>query len=50
VPFAGWVFDTTGHYAPAFRVFATLYAISMAAVLLLRLPAKSRPQEAPALA
>lgn len=38
VPFAGWVFDTTGHYAPAFRLFAGLYATSMAALLLLRLP------------
>jgi hypothetical protein len=38
VPFAGWVFDTTGHYAPAFRVFAALYATSMAVLFLLRLP------------
>jgi MFS family permease len=38
VPYAGWVFDTTGHYAPAFRLFAGLYATSMAALLLLRLP------------
>lgn len=38
VPFAGWVFDTTGHYAPAFRVFAALYAASIAVLLLIRLP------------
>ncbi|HUP24118.1 MAG TPA: MFS transporter [Thermoanaerobaculia bacterium] len=38
VPYAGWVFDTTGHYAPAFRVFAGVYALSIAALLFLPLP------------
>ena len=41
VPFAGWVFDATGRYAPAFVVFAVLYALSIAVLALLRLPART---------
>jgi len=36
VPFAGWVFDTTGSYKPAFTTFLVLYLLTAAIVYLLR--------------
>ncbi len=35
VPFAGWVFDTSGSYKPAFATFLVLYLVSAAIVYLL---------------
>jgi MFS family permease len=37
VPLAGYIFDVTGSYDRAFLLFLVLYALSMAAALLLRL-------------
>lgn len=38
VPFAGWVYDTTGRYQPAFVLYVVMYALSMVLVTLMRLP------------
>lgn len=38
-PFAGYVHDVTGTYAPAFRVFLGMFALSMLLLRFLRLPA-----------
>jgi MFS family permease len=37
VPFAGWVYDRTGSYVPAFLVFLGMYVLSMLLLALLRL-------------
>lgn len=34
IPFAGWVFERTGSYAPAFRVFTGAYALAVVALAL----------------
>ncbi|MBV1907476.1 MAG: MFS transporter [Pseudomonadales bacterium] len=36
IPFAGWVFDTTGSYKPAFTTFLVLYFVAAAIVYLLK--------------
>ena len=36
VPLAGWVFDTTGSYTPAFAGFLVLYVLSAMTILGLR--------------
>lgn len=46
VPYAGWVFDTTGRYAPAFGTFVGLYLASIGVLALLRLPAAPPPESA----
>ncbi|MEM7020205.1 MAG: MFS transporter [Pseudomonadota bacterium] len=38
VPFAGWVFDTTGSYDPAFVVFIGFYVMAAFAVWWLKIP------------
>jgi MFS family permease len=38
VPFAGWVYDTTGSYAQAFQVLLFLYAFAACAVAFYRAP------------
>lgn len=38
LPFAGWIFDTTGTYDLAFRIFLGLYVASAVCAWLLRLP------------
>lgn len=39
IPFAGWVFDTTGSYNMAFATFLGLYAAAAAILTFLRVPA-----------
>jgi hypothetical protein len=39
IPFAGWVFDTTGSYNAAFATFLGLYATAALILTLLRVPA-----------
>lgn len=39
VPFAGLVFDRTGHYDFAFQVFMAVYLVAIAALFLVRMPA-----------
>ncbi len=39
IPFAGWVFDTTGSYNTAFATFLGLYAAAAAILTFLRVPA-----------
>jgi len=34
VPFAGWIFDVTGHYDTAFSVFLAVYALAAGVVIL----------------
>ena len=38
VPFAGYVFDRTGSYEPAFRIFIALYGVAIGVLVFLRLP------------
>jgi len=38
VPLAGWVFDTTGEYTPAFIIFVALYCLAAMVVLGFRQP------------
>ena len=38
VPFAGWVYDTTGSYALAFQVLFVLYAFAAIAIMFYRAP------------
>jgi MFS family permease len=38
IPYAGWIYDRTGSYEIAFLTFIGVYALAMAALLLLRLP------------
>lgn len=42
VPFAGWMFDVTGDYQPAFIIFLGLYALAALIVLGLRVPRRSK--------
>ena len=42
-PFAGWVFDTTGSYRPAFVTFLALYVVAACVVFALRV---DRPKDA----
>jgi MFS family permease len=44
VPFAGWMFDVTGSYDPAFMTFLGLYALAALVVLGLKVPRRSREQ------
>jgi hypothetical protein len=39
VPFAGWVYDTTGSYAQAFQALFILYGIAAVIVAFYRAPA-----------
>ena len=41
VPFAGWVYDSTGSYEPAFLTFLGLYAVTTLAVLGIRVETRS---------
>ncbi len=41
LPFTTYIFETTGSYVPAFSVLIALFAVSLAALALLRLPAES---------
>ena len=41
VPFAGWVYDSTGSYEPAFLTFLGLYAITTLVVLGIRVETRS---------
>jgi hypothetical protein len=38
VPFAGWVYDTTGSYSLAFQVLFVLYGMSALAISFYRAP------------
>jgi len=38
VPFAGYIFDRTGSYEPAFRIFIALYGVAIGVLVFLRLP------------
>jgi len=42
VPFAGWMYDVTGDYKPAFLIFLGLYGVSALVVLALRVPRRKR--------
>ena len=41
VPFAGWIFDVTGSYDTAFKVFLELYLLAALAIAFYREPAKT---------
>jgi cyanate permease len=41
VPFAGWIYDTTGDYTVAFTTFIILYLFAAAAVLGISVNTKS---------
>ena len=41
VPFAGWIFDVTGSYDTAFKVFLGLYLLAALAIAFYRQPAKT---------
>ena len=41
VPFAGWIFDVTGSYDTAFKVFLGLYLLAVLAIAFYRQPAKT---------
>jgi hypothetical protein len=41
VPFAGWVYDSTGSYEPAFLTFLGLYAVTTLVVLGIRVETRS---------
>ena len=41
VPFAGWVYDSTGTYEPAFLTFLVLYAVTTLVVLGIRVETRS---------
>jgi MFS family permease len=43
VPLAGWIFDTTGSYAPAFMTFIGLYALAAVLALAFREPGARSP-------
>lgn len=45
VPLAGWVFDTTGHYTPAFITFVVLYCIAAIVVSTFRQPERDFDQQ-----
>ena len=42
VPFAGWVFDMTGSYQPAFLSFLGLYLLTSLVVLGIRVETRSK--------
>jgi cyanate permease len=42
VPFAGWMYDTTGDYQPAFIIFLGLYLLAAIVVLGLRVPRRKK--------
>lgn len=42
VPFAGWMYDTTGSYQPAFITFLVLYFLAALVVLGLKVPRRNR--------
>jgi MFS family permease len=42
VPFAGWVFDVTGSYKPAFLTFLGLYVVTAIVVLGIRVETRSK--------
>lgn len=42
VPFAGWVYDTTGSYDPAFLTFLGLYCVTAVVVLGIRVETRSK--------
>ena len=44
VPLAGWIFDTTGSYDTAFRIFAGFYVAAIALTVSLR-PASRGPSD-----
>jgi MFS family permease len=46
VPLAGWVFDTTGHYTPAFIIFVALYCLAAIVVFAFRQPEHDFDQNA----
>ena len=43
MPFTTWFYETTGSYMPAFVVLIGGFAVSLAALALLRLPEENRP-------
>ncbi len=47
IPLAGWIYDATGSYDLAFRIFLGSYAAAAAAALLLRLPRAGLSSPAP---
>ena len=42
VPFAGWMYDVTGSYDPAFQVFLGLYVVTAIVVAGLRVETRSK--------
>jgi MFS family permease len=42
VPLAGWVFDVTGSYQPAFQAFLALYVLAAIVIVFFREPITSR--------
>ena len=41
-PFAGWVYDVTGNYRPAFFTFLALYLLTALIVLALKVETRSK--------
>jgi nitrate/nitrite transporter NarK len=41
-PFAGWVYDVTGSYRPAFLTFLALYIVAAVVVLALKVETRSK--------
>jgi cyanate permease len=42
VPLAGWVFDVTGSYQPAFQAFLALYVLAAIVIVFFREPIAPR--------
>jgi predicted MFS family arabinose efflux permease len=50
IPLAAWIHDTTGSFDLAFQIFVGVYAVSAAAIALLRIPARTPSGGEPRLA